>query len=66
LKDVRVSDARVEPLHIELMPLRSVVGGALKLDSNVGMKLHEPLKLLRNKRPFSSKSAAGERENGLV
>jgi hypothetical protein len=66
LKDVRVSDARVEPLHIELMPLGSVVGSALKLDPNIGMQLHELPELLRNEGPFSSKSAAGECENSLV
>jgi len=66
LQDRRIADARVEPLHVELVALGRVVGCALQLDPDPGIELHEALQLFRNERPLGAKRGSGKGEDGLV
>jgi hypothetical protein len=45
LQDVRISDTRVEPLDVELVPLIRGVGRGPTLDANPRMLVHEALQL---------------------
>jgi len=43
LEDGRIAHPGIEPLDVELVPLRRVVGRALELDPDSGIELHKPL-----------------------
>jgi len=60
LENGGIPDSRVEPLHIELMPLRRVVGSALELDPDPRVELRESLELLGDERPLGPEGGTGE------
>jgi hypothetical protein len=60
LKDVGLADARVEPLHVELVALGGVVRRALHVDEDVRVERHEARDLPAQELTLGAKRAARE------
>jgi hypothetical protein len=66
LEYVRSAGVRVQPLDIQLVPLRRVIGRWLDFDAKPGMLRHEPRDLAAHHRALGSERAPGERDDSAV